>query len=70
LIGVKAMGVPLEHRGIVQVSMNLIDYHQTSMTQAFDAVEREALVNGISCWKAKSWAWCRPTRCRRIRSRG
>ena len=27
LVGVKAMGVPLEHRGIVQVSMNLIDYH-------------------------------------------
>ena len=48
LIGVKAMGVPLEHRGIVQVSMNLIDYHQTSMTQAFDAVEREALADGVS----------------------
>ena len=48
LIGVKAMGVPLEHRGIVQVSMNLIDYHQTSLTKVFDAVDREALADGVS----------------------
>ena len=48
LSGVKAMGVPLEHRGIVQVSMNLIDYHRTSMTTVFDAVEREALADGVS----------------------
>ena len=46
--GVKAMGVPLEHRGIVQVSMNLTDYHRTSMTTVFDAVEREALADGVS----------------------
>jgi glutamate formiminotransferase len=46
--GVKAMGVPLEHRGIAQVSMNLVDYHQTSMTTVFDAVEREALADGVS----------------------
>ena len=45
---VKAMGVPLEHRGVVQVSMNLIDYHQTSMTTVFDAVEREARADGAS----------------------
>jgi glutamate formiminotransferase / 5-formyltetrahydrofolate cyclo-ligase len=46
--GVKAMGVPLEHRGVVQVSMNLTDYHQTSMTTVFDAVEREALADGVT----------------------
>jgi glutamate formiminotransferase len=47
LPGVKAMGVPLEHRRIVQVSMNLIDYHRTPMTKAFDEVEREALADGV-----------------------
>jgi glutamate formiminotransferase len=45
---VKAMGVPLEHRGLVQVSMNLTNYHQTSMTTVFDAVEREALADGVA----------------------
>jgi glutamate formiminotransferase len=44
---VKAMGVPLEHRGVVQVSMNLTDYHHTSLTTVFDAVEREALKDGV-----------------------
>jgi glutamate formiminotransferase len=46
--GVKAMGVPLEHRGVVQVSMNLTDYRRTSMTTVFDAVEREGLADGVS----------------------
>ena len=44
---VKAMGVPLEHLGIVQVSMNLTDYRQTSMTTVFDAVQREAALDGV-----------------------
>lgn len=44
---VKAMGVHLEHRGIVQVSMNLTNYKETSMTTAFDAVAREASVDGV-----------------------
>ncbi len=44
---VKAMGVPLEHRGIVQVSMNLTNYKETSMTAAFDAIAREASVDGV-----------------------
>jgi glutamate formiminotransferase len=44
---VKAMGVPLEHRGIVQVSMNLTNYQETSMTTAFDAIAREASVDGV-----------------------
>jgi glutamate formiminotransferase / 5-formyltetrahydrofolate cyclo-ligase len=45
--GVKAMGVRLQHRGCVQVSMNLTDYHQTSMATVFDAVAREAETDGV-----------------------
>jgi glutamate formiminotransferase len=44
---VKAMGLPLAHRGLVQVSMNLTDYRRTSMMTVFDAVEREALNDGV-----------------------
>jgi glutamate formiminotransferase len=43
----KAMGVQLEHRGIVQVSMNLTNYKETSMSAAFDAIAREASVDGV-----------------------
>ena len=43
---VKAMGVQLDD-GIVQVSMNLTDYHETSMTMVFDAIAREASVDGV-----------------------
>jgi len=39
---VKALGFELESRGVVQVSMNLIDYEQTSMARAFDAVRTAA----------------------------
>lgn len=45
---VKAMGVRLEHRGIVQVSMNLTDYHRTSMETVFEAIAREAAADGVS----------------------
>jgi glutamate formiminotransferase len=44
---VKAMGVPLDDRGIVQVSMNLTNYTITSIRTVFDAVESEASVRGI-----------------------
>jgi glutamate formiminotransferase len=44
---VKALGFELESRGLVQVSMNLIDYEQTTMAQAFAAVQREATRNGV-----------------------
>jgi glutamate formiminotransferase len=44
---VKAMGVPLEHRGVVQVSMNLTDYQRTSMMTVFDVVTREAGKDGV-----------------------
>ncbi len=39
---VKALGFDLQSRGVVQVSMNLVDYQQTSITTAFAAVQREA----------------------------
>jgi glutamate formiminotransferase len=39
---VKALGFELHSRGLVQVSMNLVDYQQTTMVQAFAAVQHEA----------------------------
>lgn len=45
---VKAMGIALEDRGIVQVSMNLTNYEQTPISQVFDAVVREAKRHGVS----------------------
>jgi glutamate formiminotransferase len=43
---VKAMGVPLAERGIVQVSMNLTDYRAMSLTQVFARVRQEAEARG------------------------
>ena len=45
---VKAMGVALEDRGIVQVSMNLTNYLETPMFVVFDAVKREADRHGVA----------------------
>jgi glutamate formiminotransferase len=39
---VKALGFRLQTRGLVQVSMNLVNYEVTGMTAAYDAVQREA----------------------------
>ena len=44
---VKALGFELQSRGLVQVSMNLIDYTQTTIAQAFDAVKAKADGAGI-----------------------
>jgi glutamate formiminotransferase len=44
---VKAMGVALSDRGIVQVSMNLTDYQQTPIFRAFEAVKGEAARHGV-----------------------
>ena len=44
---VKAMGVPIESRGIVQVSLNLTNYEQTPISLVFDAVAREAARHGV-----------------------
>jgi glutamate formiminotransferase/glutamate formiminotransferase/formiminotetrahydrofolate cyclodeaminase len=44
---VKAIGVALASRGIVQVSMNLTDYRVTSMATAFHAVQTESAKAGV-----------------------
>jgi glutamate formiminotransferase len=45
---VKAMGIALEDRGIVQVSMNLTNHEKTPMFRVFDVVKREAAQHGVS----------------------
>lgn len=45
---VKAMGIPLEDRGIVQVSMNLTNYEKTPLFRVFELVKREAERYGVS----------------------
>jgi glutamate formiminotransferase len=45
---VKAMGVPLAERGIVQVSMNLTNYEQTPIFRVFESVKREAARHGVA----------------------
>lgn len=47
LPSVKAMGVPLLSRQLVQVSMNLTDFRETSLRMAFEAVKREAHRYGV-----------------------
>jgi glutamate formiminotransferase len=42
LPALKAIGVPLLSKELVQVSMNLMDFRQTSLRAAFQAVERES----------------------------
>lgn len=44
---VKAMGIALEDRGIVQVSMNLTNYEKTPIFRVFDLVTREAARYGV-----------------------
>jgi glutamate formiminotransferase len=39
---VKALGFDLQSRGVVQVSMNLVDYERTGITRAFAAVREAA----------------------------
>jgi len=43
----KALGFELKSRGLVQVSMNLIDFEQTTLADAFSAVQNEADRLGI-----------------------
>jgi glutamate formiminotransferase len=45
---VKAMGIALEDRGVVQVSMNLTNHEKTPIHRVFDAVRREAERYGVS----------------------
>jgi glutamate formiminotransferase len=45
---VKAMGIALADRGIVQVSMNLTNYEKTPILRVFEAVTREAEKYGVN----------------------
>lgn len=47
LPGVRALGLSLPSRGLVQVSMNLCDWRQTNLLQAFEAVEKLAQQAGL-----------------------
>lgn len=44
---VKAMGVKIEYRNIVQVSMNLVNYEKTALYRAFEMVKMEAKRYGV-----------------------
>ena len=45
---VKAMGVPLASRGMVQVSMNLTNFEATPLSRVVAAVQAEAAAHGVS----------------------
>lgn len=45
---VKALGLPLSARGVVQVSMNLTNFRETSMDRAFRAVRDAAAQHGVA----------------------
>jgi glutamate formiminotransferase len=45
---VKAMGIKLEDRGLVQVSMNLTNYEKTPIFRVFETVKREAERYGVA----------------------
>ena len=44
---VRAMGVDLKEKGMVQVSMNLTDYRATNIPKVYEFIKEEALKNGI-----------------------
>lgn len=47
-VNVKAMGVELSGRGIVQVSMNMVNYKKTPLFRAFEMVRCEAARYGVN----------------------
>src|SRR6266571_2784394 len=47
LAAVRAKGFELVDRGLVQVSMNMVDYRKTSLAQAFEAVRALAAKEGV-----------------------
>jgi glutamate formiminotransferase len=47
LPAVRALGVPLPSRGVVQVSVNLLDYRVTALPAAFDRIVDEATRRGV-----------------------
>ncbi|MXX10537.1 MAG: glutamate formimidoyltransferase [Nitrospira sp. SB0677_bin_15] len=53
LPAVKAIGLELKSQGCVQVSMNLVNYHQTPVHVAFEAVKRAAVLKGVAVVKSE-----------------
>jgi glutamate formiminotransferase len=49
----KALGFRLQTRGLVQVSMNLVNYEVTGLAVAYDAVQREADLLGMEIESAE-----------------
>jgi glutamate formiminotransferase len=47
LASLKALGFDLQSRGVVQVSMNLVDYEQTGIARAFEAVREAAVRHNV-----------------------
>ncbi len=45
---VRALPIALASRGLVQVSMNLLDFHRTPMYRAFSIVKEEAEQHGVA----------------------
>ncbi|HVT43584.1 MAG TPA: glutamate formimidoyltransferase [Thermoanaerobaculia bacterium] len=50
---VRALAIPLPSRGIVQVSMNLLDYRKTPIHRAFTLVREEAARHGVAIASAE-----------------
>jgi glutamate formiminotransferase len=48
LPAVRALGVPLPSRGVVQVSLNLLDHRVTPLPVVFDRVVEEARRRGVT----------------------
>lgn len=48
LPAVRAKGFELTDRGLVQVSMNLTDYHRTSLLRVFEEIQRLAAAEGVT----------------------
>ncbi len=44
---VRAMGVELKEKGMVQVSMNLTNYRETNIPKVYDFIEAEAVRRGV-----------------------
>ena len=53
LPAVQALGLPLEQRGRVQVSINLVDYRRTGIGRVYDAVVAHAQRRGIPVDRAE-----------------
>ncbi len=50
---VKALGFPLEDKGIVQVSMNLTNFKKTPILRVFELVKREAARYGVNVLRSE-----------------